>query len=373
MRVYGGAELVIVKILNYLSKKNIQNSLLTTCISPEIREKLQKTELIIIKSEKNLLSKIVPSNKLKEAFELHKKLKKLSRDFDVINVHNYPANISAFGCSKPVVWMCNEPELYLSFKSTPSSNIPKKLYYASMLRFEKFIVRHYIKKAIVADEFNANRFKKIYGVEPEIINYGIDYEFFSMGNKMRALDRYSLHDSFVILHVGWIQPFKNQLESVKVLEKLKSHIPNVKLVLAGFWDTVYKEKIEKLIKERELEKNVIFTGHIPREDLRDLYHACDVLIHPVKPQGGWLAPFEVLCAKKPILVSPELTTSEIIKKQGIGIVTEDYARIIVDIYKNPEKYNEMAERGFRWVKENLSWDKFCEKMLEAFYECLGGD
>jgi hypothetical protein len=49
----------------------------------------------------------------------------------------------------------------------------------TILAFDKFVVRHYIKNVVAADEFNAERFKRIYGFKPEIINYGIDYDFFS--------------------------------------------------------------------------------------------------------------------------------------------------------------------------------------------------
>jgi len=362
--VYGGAELLIVKLANYMTKRGIENTLLTTSILPEMQNDLDRTEIIIQEKSK------IPFDfsEFNEILALHKGIRDNLKDFDVINVHNYPAELSIFLYHMPVVWMCNEPILYLmsKHKLSPLPRLKNKI----LLTLDKFVVRHHIKYAVVADEINAQRFKGIYGVMPEIINYGMDYEFFSKGDKKRALESFNLFDNFIVLQVGMLTPFKNQMESIKTIEKLRGKIPNIKLVLAGLGEKGYTTILKKYAKERNLEQNMIFTGHLSRESVRDLYHACDILLHPIKPQGGWLAPFEALCAKKTIVVSTEMTASDIVEREKIGIVTDDFTETIWDIYNNSDKYNEIAERGQAWVKKNLSWEKFCEKMVKLFYKAI---
>lgn len=364
MNVYGGAELLIVKLANYFNKKGIENRLLTPYLSPEIEKEIdRRTEIISLGNDAGSGIKDI----IKEVRMLQKAIQHLMQSFDVINVHNFPSELSVFGVRKPVVWMCNEPPIFWLNPNIPSVlQIPHRF----LLRFERFVVRKYVEKACVSDEFNARRFEKIYGFKPEVINYGIDYEFFSKGNGKRALEEFDLFDNFIILQVGMITPLKNQMESVKVLERLKDKIPNVKLVLAGWGEGEYVLMLKEYIKEKGLEQNVIFTGHLDRECLRDLYHACDVLLHPIKSQGGWLSPFEALCAKKPIVVSTEMTASDIIRREKIGVVTNDFAGAIWDIYNNTDKYQEMAKRGQTWVREHLSWDKFCERMVSLFHEAI---
>ncbi len=354
MYVYGGAEILIVKLANYMSGKGIKNALLTTSIIPEMANDLKETEIIIQKKSN------VPHG---EMLALNKGIHNNLNNFDIINVHNYPAELSIFPYNKPTVWMCNEPILYL-MPSSPS--IASKLMKKLNLTFDRFVVQHYIRKVVVGDEFNAERFKKIYGLYPEIINYGIDYEFFSTQDKGKMSDRFNLNNNFVILQVGMLQPFKNQMESIKTIEMLKERIPNIRLVLAGWGLREYEDFLKKYVKEKELEENVIFTGHLDKECLRDLYHTCDVLLHPIKSQGGWLSPFEALCAKMPIVVSPEMTASNIIRREKIGIVTDSYVEAIWDIYNNPEKHHEMSESGKKWVINNLSWEKYSEKMVDLF-------
>lgn len=363
INIYGGAELLIVRLANYLTGKGIKNALLTTSITPEVKADLKGTDMIIKK-------KSMP-NVIGEILALQKGVRDNLNNFDVINVHNFPAELSIFPFHKPCVWMCNEPELYLSLKLNISFRT--RLLYSSLWPFDRFVVRHYIKSVAVADEFNANRFKSLYKIEPYIINYGIDYKLFAQGEPEKAIERFGLFNDFIIIHVGMLTPFKNQLESIKTIEKLKGIIPNIKLVLAGEGEFEYKSMLGRYIQERNLSMNVIFTGHLRREELRDLYHACHVLLHPVKSQGGWLSPFEALCARKPIVVSSEMTAADIIKNEKIGIVTDNFDEAIIDIYKNPDIYKGMAEKGEKWVRDNLSWDSFCEKMLGLFYKAMSGN
>jgi hypothetical protein len=149
--VYGGAELVVVKVCNYLSSKGIKNTLLTTSIIPEVKRDLKRTNVIIKKDLKDRM------DDLEYAFFLWRKVRDYLDNFDLINVHNFPAEIAAFLSSKRIVWMCNEPELHLPRSCITS--LKRKLLWSVLLPFfERFVVKRYIDSVIVADEFNVQRF-----------------------------------------------------------------------------------------------------------------------------------------------------------------------------------------------------------------------
>jgi len=365
MSLYGGAELVVVKLANYLTKQGIENAVLTLEISPELEKELSGTEIIVSKRSLRFprvpFSVTLPLVVLTMAKLIHSNL----RRFDVVNVHNFPAELAVFMRPRKVVWMCNEPpEVYFV-----SEKILVKLIGKVVTSVDKLFVRKFIHKAVVADEFNASRFERIYGFRPVIIPYGIDHEFFSKGNAARGRKWLKLEkEDFVILQVGMITPMKNQLESIKTVEKLRPKIPNIRLVLAGEDSGEYAERLKKYVEAHGLEQHVIFTGHISREIIRDLYASCQVCIFPVRPQGGWLSPFEALCLAKPIIVSREMTASKIIEENGIGVVTDNFASAVEDVYLRRERYSEMVLKGREWVKNNLGWDRFCERMLQVFEE-----
>jgi glycosyltransferase involved in cell wall biosynthesis len=370
MDIYGGAEIVIVKLANYLAEKGVENALLTTRIVPEMEKDLGSTEIILCgdcQKASGLPSRILATAHIGEMIALHRGVHKHARDFELINVHNYPSELASFLCDVPVVWMCNEPELYLSLGILTATG--PRIVTRVLWKLDRMVTRRYVTRAVVADEFNAERFQRLYHKDPAIINYGIDFDYFSAGTGAAMAERLGLSDRFIVLHVGMLTPFKNQMASLKVVEELRGKIPDIGLVLAGSdGNAEYARMLREYVQKKNLGKQVLFTGHVDRGTVRDLYHSADVLLHPIGSQGGWLAPFEALCAHTPVVVSPDMTASEIIKKNSIGVVTHDYAGAIQDVHDRPQVHDQIAERGAKYIRENLSWDEYCRKMLELFGE-----
>jgi glycosyltransferase involved in cell wall biosynthesis len=388
MTLYGGAELLVVRLCNFLSGQGVKHTLLTTAIIPEIQRELTHTVLLVRdnvenpgKAERNTQERsqqgrfgLNPhiwhllcgyTELFRDAFFLWKMVRIHQDEFDLINIHNYPATFAAFCCRKPVAWMCNEPEAYL--RTLRARTLKGKALVKTLFWGERWIVRRFVQQVIVSDAFNAERFQRVYGITPQMIHYGIDTEFFSAASDPGQLrNELGVQDRFVILHAGMITPFKNQLESLKTLVTLKTMIPNVLLILAGHGEGQYILEVEQFMRDHALADHVRLTGHLNRIELRKYYQACDILLHPVYQQGGWLAPFEALCAGTPIIVSPYLTSAEIIRNERLGMVTEHYVETILETYRHPEIYREMALRGRIWVKDHLSWETFGREMLNLF-------
>ena len=367
MDIYGGAELLIVRLANYLTRNSVENTLLTTNLSADIEKDLAGTQIIAY-PYKRFQRLSAPLNLFRLLWRLHIGVRAHINDFDVINVHNYPAELSVFPFRKPVVWMCNEPpEVHVEFNAERRYTA-RRLVISAILGLEKRVVRKYVEDIVVADQFNARRFKDIYGITPHIINYGIDYDYFA-DYKRKAVERKGSHN-FTVLHVGMLTPQKGQIKSLRAIHKLRDQIPGIRLILAGFGQGEYLFSLNEFVRSRNLEDIVLFEGHVDRERIRELYHTSDVLLHPIGPQGGWLAPFEAVASKLPVVVSKEMTASKLIKKNKIGVVTDDFAEALLDIYKNRSKYDKVAAQRAEWVRNNLSWDNFCEKMLGVFHRAI---
>lgn len=366
--IYGGAEVVITKLVNGLKKKGVNAKLLTSAIPQGMERDLRPESLVLVKKRNNPFP-VVWSIDPTELYAIHRWLKTHKHEFDVVNLHNYPIQFAVIGIKKPIVWTCNEPVLHLFYES---GEIKKnKFVMQSLMIAEKFVVRAFVDAAVVADEYNYERFVKIYGFRPVIVPYGIDYDFFSGGDKKFAMDKFGIkEEDFTILQVGMFCPFKNQKKSVEIVKNLVNSIPNLKLYLVGHMDNTYYPEVEKMAENFGLMKKIVFINHITRDELRSLYKACNVLVHPVKPQGGWLAPFEALCAETPVVVSQEFTAKDIIKQEGIGVVTEEYEKTIFDIHRHPEKYRNMAKKGAEFVRKNLNWDNYCERMIEVYLQAM---
>nr|QBM01210.1 bifunctional protein GlmU [uncultured archaeon] len=366
MKFLGGAELLIVELCNWLTKRGIKNDILALSKSEEVEQSLIDTRIIIPSHNIDLQPPGFKNTKeIMQFIKIYRKeLKKISGNYDVINFHNFPATWTLFPKKKPCVWMLNEiPNLW----SKPNARFILKMLNKLRNWLDKFIVRNSVDIICTADEFNRTKAKERYKKDTRIVYYGVNYDFFSRGNTKRAKKKFNLKNRFVILQSGMIIDTKNQLESVKTINKIKNKIPLVLLILAGkIADERYKKIIDDYIRENKLEKNVLFAGNLNREDLRDLYKASDVGLFPIGKQGGWLAPFEMLCSSNPIIVSEDMGASSVIKRNNLGIVTKDYPKALLEIYKNKKKYKKQAQDSSLFIKKDLSWEIFADKMIRAY-------
>jgi len=367
MKYYGGAELLIVELANWMTKMGIKNDILALSKSKEVEHSLINTDIITLKNDINLRPPGYRS--IREVFKsiwiFRKKLKKIEKEYDVINFHDFPVTWTLWPRKKAAVWFMNLPP---NLWSKPNAG----LFYKTLNKFrilaDRFIVRNSIDIIAVAEEVNRVRAKDRYGKNSKFVSFGINYDFFSKGDGDKAIGKFKLKDKFVLIHSGILNESKNQLESVKTVKKLKGKIQNILLIISGKDDDEkYREKIEDYIKKNNLEENVVFIGMFDsRDDLRDLYSAVNVGLFPLGSQGGVLAPLEVLSAGVPIVVSEELETASLIRENGLGIVTKDYYKAVLEIYENEERFKEEALKASKYIRDNLSWKRFTERMVEGF-------
>tara|TARA_Y100000310_G_C20696353_1_gene826006 strand:- start:396 stop:2273 length:1878 start_codon:yes stop_codon:yes gene_type:complete len=366
MKYYGGAELLIVEMANCLTKMGIKNDILTQSKSEKVEQDLINTRLIIPKNNVNLAPPGYKNFKhlLKGFKVLRRALRKIENNYDVINLHDFPTTWALFPRKKPAVWFMNMPP---NLWSRPNASFYLRTQNKIRNIIDKYIIRNSIDIITVIENSNLLRAKQRYRKKARMLYFGINYDFFSRGNAKKAINNHELQNKFVIIHSGQVSEDKNQLASIKAVEKLKNKIPNIKLIITGGDEPNYKKKLENYIKEKKLEKYVLFTGFLKtRNELRDLFKAANLGLFPIGKQGGVLAPFEVICAGTPVIISEDMETASMFKHFDFGIVTKNYVNAIYEIYKNQEKYNEQAKRAKKFTKENLTWKVFSEGMAEAF-------
>jgi glycosyltransferase involved in cell wall biosynthesis len=370
--LYGGAETVVRELAVNLKKLGVECLVITLNISDEVREKCGSVAILTPEEKfayKFRSTGLVSSlGIVREMVVLRRMVKRYASGFDLINVHNFPANWVVAGLKKPIVWMCNEiPDFY----NNPKPSLALRFLRSIGIAADRFMVTRSIDTVCVADEFNAQKVLQRYALPARIVNYGIEYDFFSQAvEDDQILKKFGLEGNFFLLQAGMLSPEKDQLKSAMTLEALRDEIPKLKLVLAGRPQQPYEGIVRDYLAKKGLEKRVIFTGHIQKDDLRCLYQACGIALFPVKTQGGWLSPFEALSCGKPVIVSSTMGAASIIKREGIGEVSDDLVSSVRKVYNNYTFYQTIAEKGRQWVRDNLTWEIFSGKMLKVFQELL---
>lgn len=240
------------------------------------------------------------------------------------------------------------------------------------MSIDKYVVKHGVDEIVTCSKLNNLLIEERYGRASRVIPTCVDFDFFSRSCS-DAKERLGLQGNYILLHVGSLVQPKNHILSIETLRLLKKKIHNIKLVIvgAGPLENFLKMEVNRLA----LKNDVIFKGVVTEEDLWLLYHACDVNLYPVRDQTYGLVPFEVLAAGKPSIASDGCGAAEIIKSEEIGILVkpsvETLAQAVTFALSHPEDIEDMVDRGRRYVRENLTWEKYAREMLEVFRDVVG--
>ncbi len=336
--IEGGAEKTIINLCNYMTDHFIDNTILTTSISPEVSKKLKETRILEAGNYLNMYGI----------------LQSIYNDFDIINVHNDPAQLMIYPSNMKSVWSFNE----LPQKIQLGGNLEKK---------EIEPVKNFIKKIIVADKANKKKVKDVYGMDSVIIPYGVDKEFFDDISKEEFVDirdRFNIEkDEFLITQVGFIAPTKNQVESIKILAELKKYVPKVKLILAGLPLPEYKKLVDEEISKLKVYNEVIFTGKLEKNEIVSLLKQSDCVLQPNRGQGSWLSVYEGMASYCPVVVSSEFSSSEEIEEYAFVCKNlQEYIDALLKIKDNKQKD---LKQAYNFAKK-FTWEKYCERMVEEF-------
>lgn len=155
---------------------------------------------------------------------------------------------------------------------------------------------------------------------------------------------------------------------------IKRH--EVRVVITGEGDC--KQEWMNLSAELGLEEVVNFSGFVSNEELSQLYHACDLYVHPAlfddqgDTEGLGVVLIEALMNKKPVIASAVGGIVDVIKDRETGLLVPEkdpkaLAEAMIEVLENPELGREIGEQGFSHVEEYFSWERVSRETL-AVYE-----
>lgn len=190
----------------------------------------------------------------------------------------------------------------------------------------------------------------------------------------RFIRKYNLPiDKFYVQFAGTIGYVFNHKTIIELAKRL---LADSNIIIQIIGDGNVKEKFISEAKELKL-NNIEFFPLQPVELVPDVYSACDVCIIPLKKGviGNGVpskAPILMAC-KRVILNSVEVNSryAEIFMKNKMGIAVDitDYdglAKAVWHLYKFPNERREMADKAYKFGKENYSSTQSTKKIMEIF-------
>lgn len=204
-----------------------------------------------------------------------------------------------------------------------------------------------------------------------VIPRGIDLELFNPKNVDETFienfkKEFNLKDKFIVSSVGRVTQLKDYETFIKAIMLVKKEIPNiVGLIVGGVRSDKedYLNSLKILVKELNLEENIIFTGSQSR--IEQIYALSDVIISSSKkPESFGRAVAEAICMNKPVIATNHGGVKDIIIENVNGFFFEvgDDKKLADNILKS----RTLKFDGYSYISNNFSLENMVNKTLEVY-------
>ena len=282
-----------------------------------------------------------------------------TEEFDIVHTHDwmtYPAGIAVAKASgKPLVVQVHSTEFDRS-----GENVNQMIYDIEREGM------HAAAKVIAVSNFTKNIITSRYGVAPEkveVVYNGVDCSNATFSHAMPdKTDK-------IVLFLGRITMQKGPDYFVAAAKKVLEIINNVKFVIAGDGDMMYR--IIELAAHLGIGHKVLFTRFLRGSDVDRIYQMADLYVMPSVSEPFGIAPLEALHHNVPVLISKQSGIAEVLThalRVDFWDINE-MANKIAAVLKYPPLRKALSDNGhseahkFRWEDSAAKLCKIYEQIL----------
>ncbi|WP_054693623.1 glycosyltransferase [Geotalea toluenoxydans] len=127
--------------------------------------------------------------------------------------------------------------------------------------------------------------------------------------------------------------WKNQEELIDAADALRRVFPDITVAIVGGGGT---QHLEEKIARYGLQRNVVLTGRIPRQQIPDLFYDLDLSVSTHRNEGFGIVHLESLAAGTPVVAYNSGGLVEILRRGGgvlVDGVTTDFVREVTALLR----------------------------------------
>ena len=202
--------------------------------------------------------------------------------------------------------------------------------------------------------------------------------FFPNQNIDRIKSKYNLQDKKVFIYVGTMAKKRHLDILIRAFSLVKKEVKNVKLLMVG--DGSGKEELEKLTRNLNLEKDIIFTGAVPYVEVPKYICLGEIGLSPIPPFNIYKMSsptklLEYMASGIPVIGNREiLEIRKVISKSNGGILVnfdvKSFAAGMITLGKEEELAKIMGEKGREWVIKNRSYEQMAKKVEKIYIQLI---
>ncbi len=234
---------------------------------------------------------------------------------------------------------------------------------------ERFGVR-FSNKVIVISKTIQTLVKNKHGIDSELIPNGVSIQ--KTLDTEGALKQYGLEKNQYILIVSRLVPEKRHFDLMNAFEQ--ANLLGWKLVIVGSSDHP-DEYSEAVLKRASEAKNIVATGFLSGNSLKEIFNYAGVFVLPSSHEGLPIALLEALSFGLPVLASDIPANIEVgLESQHyfkLGSVEELSKKLVLFSKKSADDVE--RDKIKAWVAKNYDWHLVRDKTLSVYLEVFGGN
>ena len=251
------------------------------------------------------------------------------------------------------------------------------LFLRILYKIQNYFIKQIINHATVisaANEYEKEIFESLNkNSRIKIIRNGVNLK--TLVSKQNFRKKYEINSKF-ILFVGRFSRSKGIENLIHTFDIIKNEesFSDICLVIMGV-DFGYQQKMEELIKNSGLSKNIIVIKNPPREDVISAYGESEFLILPSQWELSPLVPLESFAFKKPVISTKSHGIPFTVQDNKNGILVEpDNPVQLADAIKKLLLDEDLRERlgisGYNFVHEECNCESMAKNSVELYKEVL---
>ena len=204
------------------------------------------------------------------------------------------------------------------------------------------------------------------------VREGIDIE------RVAAAPAADLHAEFWLPHhapivgnVAALVPHKGQTHLIEAAALVVRKVPDARFVIAGEGDL--RPSLERLIKERRLEKHVFLAGFRP--DVLSVHKAFDIFAMSSVTEGLGTSVLDAMACAKPVVATAAGGIPEAVVDGVTGVLVEPrdhdaMARALIALLADEDARTGMGAAGLRRVRDEFSIERLVRETLRVYEHVL---
>ena len=181
----------------------------------------------------------------------------------------------------------------------------------------------------------------------------------------------------VIVFIGTLFEFSGLDTFIPQFPKVIKEIPEAKLLIVG--DGPQRVKLERIITELGLERQVIITGFQPYQTMPQYINLATICINPFLISAITMNIFPakivqyIACGKATVATAlPGITTLLPGESHGVVYATSaaDMAKEVISLLKSTERQQALGHAGLNHVRRNYSYQKIAHQLETILEEAI---